>query len=114
MFERRNDPLLSRAKYVKRIARHGFFSYLLIFVFLGIGIVRYHLLEGLGWIDPTVSAAVILGGMGPVNELHTNAGKLFAAAYALFSAIVFLAAATILFAPVFHRFLRKFHLDSHL
>ena len=113
MFEHRSDPLLPRQKYIRRVARHGIFAFALIFVSLGIGIIGYHFLEGLGWIDATVNAAMILGGMGPVNALHTNAGKIFAAAYALFSGIIFLAAVAVLFAPVFHRFLHKFHLDSH-
>jgi len=65
----------------------------------------------MAWVDATVNAAMILGGMGPVNELHTNAGKLFAAAYALFSGIVFLVAIAVLLAPVVHRFLHRFHID---
>jgi hypothetical protein len=78
---------------------------------LAIGIVGYHEFEGMAWVDATVNAAMILGGMGPVNELHTNAGKLFAAAYALFSGIVFLVAIAVLLAPVVHRFLHRFHID---
>lgn len=54
---------------------------------------------------------MILGGMGPVNELHTTEGKLFAAFYALYSGIVFLVVAGVLFAPVIHRFLHHFHLE---
>lgn len=112
MFEHRSEPLLPRHRFVKRVAGHGLFAFTIIFVSLGIGIIGYHVLEGLSWIDSTVNAAMILGGMGPVNQLHTSAGKLFAAAYALFSGIVFLVAVAVLFAPVFHRFLHKFHLDS--
>lgn len=111
MFEHKRDPLLPRTKYVRRVARHGFFAFAIIFVSLAVGIIGYHIFEGLGWIDATVNAAMILGGMGPVNELHTNAGKIFAAAYALFSGVVFLVAVAVLFAPAFHRFLHKFHLD---
>ncbi|HUI31482.1 MAG TPA: hypothetical protein VLX91_14830 [Candidatus Acidoferrales bacterium] len=112
MFEHRKEPLLPRRKYVHRVTVHGFFALAVILLSLTIGILGYHILEGLRWIDATVNAAMILGGMGPVNELHTNAGKLFASAYALFSGMVFLAAAGILFAPTFHRFLHKFHLDD--
>ncbi len=54
---------------------------------------------------------MILGGRGPVNELHTTAGKLFAGFYALYSGIVFLVSSGILFAPVIHRFLHRFHLE---
>ncbi len=112
MFEHRKDPLLPRQKYLRRLARHGLFSFSIIFISLAIGVIGYHALEGLGWVDATVNASMILGGMGPVNQLHTTAGKLFASAYALFSGIIFLVAAAVLFAPVFHRFLHKFHLDT--
>ncbi len=112
MFEHRREPLLPRHKYVRRVAGYGVLAVAIIAISLGIGIVGYHALEGLGWVDATVNAAMILGGMGPVNELHTDAGKLFAAGYALFSGIVFLVAAGVLFAPVFHRFLHRFHLDQ--
>ncbi len=112
MFEHRKEPLLPRGKFIRRVARHGLFAFAIIFVSLAIGIAGYHVLEGLGWIDATVNAAMILGGMGPVNQLRTDAGKLFAAAYALFSGIVFLVAVAVLLAPVFHRFLHKFHLES--
>lgn len=79
---------------------------------LGVGIIGYHGFEGMAWIDATVNAAMILGGMGPVAELHTTGGKLFASAYALFSGIVFLVGVGVLFAPAIHRFIHKFHLDS--
>jgi len=112
MFEHKKEPLLPRHKYIRRLARHGFLACVIVFVSLAIGILGYHLLEGLNWIDATVNAAMILGGMGPVNELRTNAGKIFASAYALFSGIIFLVAAGVLFAPVLHRFLHMFHLDD--
>ncbi|HXY55229.1 MAG TPA: hypothetical protein VEM40_11235 [Nitrospirota bacterium] len=78
---------------------------------LAAGIAGYHYFEGLPWMDAFVNAAMILGGMGPVNELHTTAGKLFAGCYALYSGMVFLVAAGVLFAPVVHRFLHHFHLE---
>jgi hypothetical protein len=75
------------------------------------GILGYHFLEKLSWIDSLVNAAMILGGMGPVNELHTNLGKLFAAFYALYSGIVFLVVVAVILAPLYHRFLHRFHLE---
>jgi len=68
--------------------------------------------EDLPWIDALLNASMILGGMGPVNELHTVVGKLFASAYALFSGIVFITITGILLAPFLHRFLHLFHLES--
>jgi hypothetical protein len=76
-----------------------------------LGTAGYHYIEGLSWIDALLNAAMLLGGMGPVNELHTNAGKLFATFYALYSGMIFLVIAGLLLAPVFHRVLHHFHLE---
>lgn len=54
---------------------------------------------------------MILGGMGPVNEVHTVTGKIFASIYALYSGLIVLVVAGVLFAPIFHRFLHRFHLE---
>ena len=114
MYEHFRQPLISRAEFLLRIAWHVLIALGIVFVSLAIGIVGYHEFEGLSWIDAMVNAAMILGGMGPVNGLNTNAGKLFAAAYALFSGLVFLVAIAVIFAPIVHRFLHRFHmgLDS--
>jgi len=74
--------------------------------------VGYHCLEQLPWIDAFLNAAMILSGMGPVATLQTNAGKLFAGCYALFSGIALITILGIIFAPVVHRFLHKFHLED--
>ena len=112
MFEHHSKPLLPAKAYLRRQIIHFIASAALIVVSLLLGILGYHLLEGLAWIDSLVNAAMILGGMGPVNELHTTSGKIFAAFYALYSGIVFLVAVAILFAPLFHRFLHRFHLEQ--
>ncbi len=78
---------------------------------LVLGILGYHFLEGLSYIDALVNAAMLLGGMGPVNELHTTAGKLFASFYALYSGIIFLVSVGVILAPLYHRFLHRFHLE---
>ncbi|MFH1523694.1 MAG: hypothetical protein ABIF04_01910 [Chloroflexota bacterium] len=111
MYEHRNQPLLPRAVFFKRLVVHVAVAFGIIFGSLGIGILGYHLIEGLAWIDSLLNAAMILGGMGPVDVLHTTAGKLFASFYSLYSGIVFLVIAGIVFAPVFHRFLHRFHLE---
>ena len=79
---------------------------------LGIGILGYHLLENLSWIDSLLNASMILGGMGPVAVVKTDAGKIFASAYALFSGVVFLVVVGLVFAPLIHRALHRFHLDE--
>ena len=79
---------------------------------LGLGILGYHLIAGLNWVDALLNAAMILTGMGPVNVMDSDAAKLFASAYALFSGLVFIGATGILLAPVFHRVLHHFHLEQ--
>jgi hypothetical protein len=78
---------------------------------LVVGILGYHHFEGMSYVDSLLNASMLLGGMGPVGELHTVGGKLFASAYALFAGMGFLVVAAVLFAPVIHRFLHKFHLE---
>ncbi len=111
MFEHHTQPMLPRAAFFRRLVRHGVMALLIILASLAIGMVGYHSFEGLTWIDAFVNAAMILGGMGPVNELHTTIGKLFAGLYALYSGMVFLVSAGVLSAPVIHRFLHRFHLE---
>ena len=110
-YEHFRQPVIPKAAFLLRIVWHVLIALGIVFVSLGIGIVGYHVFEGLSWIDATVNAAMILGGMGPVNELHTSSGKLFAAFYALFSGIIFLIAIAVLLAPVVHRFLHRFHIE---
>ena len=76
-----------------------------------LGVLGYHLVAGLSWIDALVNAAMILTGMGPVNEMSTVGAKLFASFYALFSGVAFLTIVAVLLAPAVHRFLHRFHLD---
>ena len=111
MYVHRRKPLLTRKLYYKRILRHFLTTSLIVFISLGIGVRGYHLYEGLGFIDSLHNALIILGGVGLVNVLKTDAGEIFASFYALFSGIVFLVIATDIFAPIFHRFLHKFHLN---
>jgi len=76
------------------------------------GMAGYARYEGLGWRDAFLNAAMLLGGMGPVEAPHTEGGKLFAGLYALYAGLVFLVAVGIVLAPVVHRLLHKFHWDA--
>src|SRR6202142_1390704 len=111
-FEHHKEPLASTGEFLRRMARFASLAVGIILVSLGIGIVGYHYLEGLSWIDSLLNASMILGGMGPVNPLTTTGGKLFASFYALFSGIVFLVAVGLLLAPIIHRMLHQFHLGE--
>jgi hypothetical protein len=111
MYEHRSRPLLSRIEFFFRVLRHGLLAVGIVSVALGIGILGYHWFEGMAWIDATLNASMILGGMGPVNALNTVGGKLFASAYALFSGVVFIGIMGIVLAPFAHRLLHSFHLE---
>ena len=112
MFEHHQEPLLHKEAFRRRLLRHVRIALMVVMASLGLGVLGYHYCEGLGWLDSFVNASMILSGMGPVNELHHTAGKVFAGCYALFSGVAFILIAGILFAPVVHRFLHKFHLDE--
>jgi len=111
MFEHHTEPLATQAEFTRRMLRYGLFTAAIILFSLGIGILGYHYFESLSWLDSLLNASMILGGMGPVNALQTNAGKIFASFYALYSGIILLASVGILATPVFHRFMHRFHLE---
>ena len=112
MYEARKHKLLTPGKFLARLSTH----FLLALIFSGVslfaGIMGYRELEGLSWTDAFLNASMILGGMGPVNELKTEAGKIFAGTYALYSGVVFLVTTAIIMAPLAHRMLHRFHVDS--
>lgn len=110
MYEHHKQRLASNKVFAQRLGRNGLIGLVLLVFSLGIGMLGYHVLEHLSWIDSLLNAAMILGGMGPVNPLQTDAGKIFASFYALYSGVVLLASVGVLAAPIFHRFLHHFHL----
>ncbi|HTR80092.1 MAG TPA: hypothetical protein VMM58_00590 [Bacteroidota bacterium] len=112
MYEHTSKPLLSRRRFIRRMVTHVALAVALVSVSLGIGIAGYHLTESLSLIDSLLNASMILGGMGPVNEIHTNAGKMFASFYALFSGMLFLVVAGIIIAPLVHRLLHWMRLEK--
>jgi len=112
MLEHHRQPLLPGPAFRLRVIRHAGVALAVVSVALSIGVLGYHLLERMPWIDALLNASMILGGMGPVGELHSAPAKLFASFYALFSGLVFIAVAGILFVPVIHRLLHRFHLET--
>lgn len=111
-YERRHEPLLGRREFWLRLLRHGGLVVAVLALSLAGGALGYRSTEGMPWLDAFLNAAMILSGMGPVTVLATDAGKLFATGYALFSGVVFLVAVGLLLAPVLHRVLHRFHLGA--
>ena len=111
MFEHRHEKLLPRRLFLKRLAKYALISLSLILASLMIGMVGYSEFEGFSWVDSFLNAAMLMGGMGPVGILHTDAGKVFAGIYALYCGLIELVAVGLLAAPVAHRFLHHFHLE---
>lgn len=111
MFEHRTEPLLPRRAFFGRLMRCSATGAALVAISLFIGMLGYHVLEGFSWLDAFVNASMLLGGMGPVDPVRTAGGKLFAGLYALYCGFAVLAIAGIIFAPVVHRLLHRFHLE---
>ena len=112
MFEQRKQPLLPRRVFYRRLRRSLGLALMIVLASLGIGMAGYHYFEKLSWLDAFLNASMILSGMGPVASIQTSAGKFFAGCYALFSGLAFITSIGVVFAPVFHRFLHKFHLEA--
>lgn len=112
MYEHRTTRLLSRRRFIRRMVGHILAACGLIAGALFAGMVGYHCLAGQSWIDAFLNAAMILGGMGPVDPLNSEPAKLFAGCYALFSGVFFLVCVGVVIAPLLHRLLHYLHLES--
>jgi hypothetical protein len=112
MYEHRQTPPISHAHFARRFAGHAAVALALIAFSLGIGMAGYEYFESMAWRDAFVNSAMLLGGMGPVDPLKTDAGKVFAGLYALYCGLVFLVVAGVLLAPVVHRIMHHFHWEQ--
>lgn len=110
--EKRHQKIVPTYIFLKRVLRSLAVALTLMFVALLMGMEGYHHYEDMPWVDAYVNAAMILSGMGPVGELKTVGGKIFAGSYALFSGIFFLVIMAIVLGPVVHRFFHQFHLEE--
>ncbi len=111
-FEHRSKPLLPRKQYYQRVLRYAWFAFELLGVSLGIGVIGYHSLNDLPWLDSLLNASMILTGMGPIDSMKNDAAKWFASLYAIFSGVAFLSTVAVFLSPIVHRFLHKIHLDD--
>jgi hypothetical protein len=109
LYEPRHVPPISRRQFARRMLNHFALASAFVAFSLFIGMAGYAYYEHLTWMDAFLNAAMLLGGMGPVEAPQSSAGKLFAGLYALYAGLVFLVAFAILIAPAVHRMLHKFH-----
>jgi hypothetical protein len=112
MYESRKSPPLPRIHFVRRLALHVTGSMALLLGSLLFGMAGYGYFEDLAWRDAFLNSAMLLGGMGPVDPPGTDGGKVFAGVYALYAGLIFILAAGLVFVPVLHRLLHKFHWDE--
>ena len=104
--------LLPRREFIRRLGWSLAAGAVLLLISLTIGIVGYHEIGGLAWIDAFLDASMILSGMGPISPLHNDAAKLFAGCYAIYCGIALIGTTGVILAPVIHRALHKFHLED--
>lgn len=112
IYERRSQRLASPEVFRRRLVTSGTVGLALVAISLAIGIAGYMGFEKLAFVDAFLNASMILSGMGPLHNPATTAGKLFAGIYALYSGLAVLAIAAIVFAPVIHRILHRFHIEE--
>ena len=110
-FEHKSQPLLTRSQFAYRMALYALFATAFLCISLAAGTVGYAHFANLPTVDAFLNASMILTGMGPVDRMETTAGKLFAGLYAIYSGVAFLTFCGVLFTPIYHRFMHKFHLE---
>ena len=112
MYETKRQRVISRTQFARRVAWTIALSTAIAAVALAAGVLGFHFIAEVPWIDALHNASMILGGMGPVAEMKTDTAKLFSSAYALFCGLVFIGIVAITLAPIMHRVLHKFHIDE--
>ncbi len=112
-YEHKQEPLAPTRVFAGRLARSVALGLAVVALALAIGVVGYRVFGGLSWLDSIYNASMILGGMGPVDArpVIPDAEKWFASVYALFSGFAILIIAGVMFGPIFHRFIHRFHAD---
>jgi hypothetical protein len=112
LYETAHQPMISRRRFALRLWQHFLVAVGLVAVSLGVGMLGYRVLAHFSWIDSFLNATMLLGGMGPVGDIPTDSGKLFAGLYALYAGLVLIAASALILTPVLHRVFHRLHLES--
>ncbi len=108
-FEHKTEAVLPQRQWLLRIANTAWLAFFIIATALAAGVIGYHFIAGLKWVDAILEASMILGGMGAVSPMPDDASKLFASAYALFSGLILISVTGVVLAPFLHRMMHHFH-----
>lgn len=111
-YERHHEPLANHVAFISRLVANFTFAVILVGFSLAGGMAGYHYTENQSWLDAFLNASMLLGGMGPVNTLHTDAGKLFAGLYALYCGLVVVITAGVILVPILHRVMHALHAEE--
>lgn len=114
MYESRHQAPISPRNFFQRLAGHLMVALGLLALSLLLGMLGYRWFEQLSWIDAFLNAAMLLGGMGPVNPPLSTAGKLFAGLFALYAGLVFIVTAALVFTPIAHRLMHRLHWSERI
>ena len=109
VYEPKVHPPIPPERFIRRVLLHVVAGLAVLAFSLALGMAGYGYFEQLPWRDAFLNAAMLMGGMGPVDAPRTNGGKVFAGLYALYAGLIFLVAAGLVFAPIVHRLMHKFH-----
>lgn len=112
MYESKAHPPIPRSRFIRRVLLHAAAALALMLVSLMLGMAGYQYFEQLPWRDAFLNAAMLMGGMGPVDAPRTDGGKLFAGLYALYAGLILLVAAVLVVTPVVHRVMHRFHWEK--
>ena len=110
--EHRRQKVVPLPHFLLRVSRYALFAFVLIAFSLALGIPGYHYFGRLNWLDSFHMSCMILTGMGPVEEMPTEASKIFSSIYALYSGIAFLSITAVFFAPIIHRILHILQVET--
>ena len=112
MYESKAHPPISRSRFIRRVLLHAAAALALMLASIMLGMAGYQYFEQLPWRDAFLNAAMLMGGMGPVDAPRTDGGKLFAGLYALYAGLILLVAAVLVVTPVVHRVMHRFHWEK--
>ena len=98
--------------FYTRFRRGATYALALVFSTLAVGMIGYRAFEHMSWLDAFHQSALLLSGMGPVVDIRSSGGKIFDSVYALFCGVILLASTGLMFAPVIHRILHRFHIED--